>query len=143
MRIRCGFFVCLSFFVHIAKCHENELDTCVLALFLPGLLTLSAFLFWSSSCTDVAAVSLRLSVSVILALYCSSVSLLLSAPKIDSLRAERLFFFLNPSYCINQHSMKTLAASRLNLVNCTAIVNVLTCLMMSFPFAFLSRVLPV
>lgn len=60
-----------------------------LALFPPHFLPVCPFFSLSSSRTDVAAVLLCLSVSVISALYCSSVSLL-AASKIDELQSERL-----------------------------------------------------
>lgn len=72
--------------------HQYELDTSALALFLPPFLTLCHFSSLSSSCADVATVPLCLSVSVISALYCSSVSLLLSAPwKSTGCRLKCLF----------------------------------------------------
>lgn len=60
-----------------------------LALFPPHFLPACPFFSLFSPHTDVAAVLLCLSVSVISALYCSSVSLL-AASKIDELQSERL-----------------------------------------------------
>lgn len=79
-------------------------------------------LHWCGCCP-----SLFICLTHLCSVLCSSVSLLLSAPKnrlAAGSKACSQASFPNPSYCVNQRSMKTPLATKLTLVNRTPILNV-------------------